>query len=214
MISIAIVTYSDFWYSNSWGFVYYQKVYVYFFSLPSYKRIFSLMQKWCADSVLMNLVKHQVLENTRDACIFSLPSMVRFLLVLAWVVIQGEIKTWSILFALFKLVQCSCWNYFAFPTITNFSYPENSFFYICPLRQYCGEENPEYFVQCVWLLHAVFVTISHCWIYVQYFCFFCPRLVLIKFPTSSVHGKIEEGKKTIEKELKDHVKLYSWEQAP
>ncbi|XP_066381276.1 uncharacterized protein [Miscanthus floridulus] len=41
------------------------------------------------DSVLMNLVKHQVLENTRDACIFSLPSMVRFLLVLAWVVIQG-----------------------------------------------------------------------------------------------------------------------------
>ncbi|XP_066381277.1 uncharacterized protein [Miscanthus floridulus] len=40
------------------------------------------------DSVLMNLVKHQVLENTRDACIFSLPSMVRFLLVLAWVVIQ------------------------------------------------------------------------------------------------------------------------------
>jgi hypothetical protein len=42
------------------------------------------------------------LENTRDACIFSLPSMVRFLLVLAWVVIQGEIKTGSVLFALFK----------------------------------------------------------------------------------------------------------------
>ncbi|AQK86708.1 ribosome export associated1 [Zea mays] len=31
---------------------------------------------------------------------------------------------------------------------------------------------------------------------------------------SLVHGKIEEGKKNIEKELKDHVKLYSWEQAP
>jgi hypothetical protein len=39
-------------------------------------------------------------------------------------------------------------------------------------------------------------------------------MILIKFSTSSVHGKIEEGKKNIEKELKDHVKLYSWEQAP
>ena len=48
--------------------------------------------------------------------------MVRFLLVLAWVVIQGEIKTWSVLFALFKFVQYSCWNYFAVPTIINFPY--------------------------------------------------------------------------------------------
>ncbi|KAJ1295332.1 hypothetical protein BS78_01G216000 [Paspalum vaginatum] len=31
---------------------------------------------------------------------------------------------------------------------------------------------------------------------------------------SLVHGKIEEGKKDIEKELKDQVNLYSWEQAP
>lgn len=43
---------------------------------------------------------------------------------------------------------------------------------------------------------------------------FCPWLVLTKFPTSSVQGKIEDGKKNIEKELKDQVKLYSWEQAP
>ncbi|CAN6310921.1 unnamed protein product, partial [Urochloa humidicola] len=31
---------------------------------------------------------------------------------------------------------------------------------------------------------------------------------------SLVHEKIEEGKRSIEKELKDLVKLYSWEQAP
>jgi len=122
--------------------------------------------------VLRNLFKHRVLENTRDACIFSLPSMVRFLLVLAWVVIQGEIKTWSVLFALFKFVQYSCWNYFAVPTIINFPYPENIFlFFHLSTWQYCSEENPEYSVQCVWLLHAVFVTVSHSSFYVEIFLF-------------------------------------------
>ena len=37
------------------------------------------------------------------------------------------------------------------------------------------------------------------------------QLVLINF-SSSVHEKIEAGKRSIEDDLKDLVKLYSWEQ--
>ena len=52
MISIAIVTYSDFWYSNSWGFVYYQKVYVYIFFSPFLQTyIFSNAKVVCRFSV-------------------------------------------------------------------------------------------------------------------------------------------------------------------
>jgi hypothetical protein len=38
-------------------------------------------------SVLRNLFKHQILENSRDACIFSWLSMAKFLVVLVWVFI-------------------------------------------------------------------------------------------------------------------------------
>lgn len=51
VVSIAIVTYSDFWYSNGWGFVYYQKVMHIYFPPFLETYIFSNAKMVCKFSV-------------------------------------------------------------------------------------------------------------------------------------------------------------------
>jgi hypothetical protein len=55
---------------------------------------------------------------------------------------------------------------------------------------------------------------SHCNLLVVFLWLCSPCFWYIFFHKSSVLGHIESGKGSIEKELKDQVKLYRWEQEP
>ena len=108
-------------------------------------------------------------------------------MVLAWELIQGKIETLIciastiiVVFALFKLRLSTNTDMILLFPLTHLPHARVYFyfyfflkknkctFFTFSIKQYYNEETPEHSVQCVWLLHAVLVTVSHPVLYLKY----------------------------------------------